>query len=118
MSIASRLKTFNRIELASLAFYFVSGIVFLVFLPLTSFAPQLGLLGILSLLGGYCVFTKKHWTTWVLIVLFVAATTFSLYTLFSVGFSNAMIGVSMIVYAVLTWIFTGYLLLKKNPLTP
>lgn len=116
MSIMTILKDFNRIELAALIFYIVSGIIFLVYLALTS-APQLALLGIVSIISGYGVLTQRRWTPWLLIVLFVAATTFSLYTLAIVGFSNALFGVSLIVYAILTWVLTGYLLLRKNMLT-
>ena len=117
MSIMSKLKEFNRIELAALAFYLASGVIFLVYLPLLGFPPQLGLLGILSLIAAYGVFTKRWWTPWALVILFISATTFSLYTLIVIGFSNAPVASSMIVYAVLTWILTGYMLLKKTPLT-
>jgi hypothetical protein len=113
VTIATRLKSFSRIELASLAFYAVSGIIFLIFLPLTAFAPQLGLLGILSLIVAYGLFTKRGWATWLLFILLVTGLAFSLYTLYAVGFSNALVGVSMIVYAVLTLVSSVYILLKK-----
>ena len=113
MTIAAKLKSFNRIELASLAFYAVSGIILLVFLPLTSFAPQLGLLGILSLIVAYGLFTDRGWTPWLLFILLVAGLSFSLYTLYAVGFSNALVGISMIAYAALTLIFSVSFLLKK-----
>ena len=114
MSIATKLKNFNRIELAALAFYVVSGIILLVFLPLTDYPPQVGLLGILSLITFYGVFAKRAWAPWVIFILFAAASTFSIYTLAVTGFSNALIGASMTVYAVLTWIFAIYLLIIKR----
>ncbi len=114
MTLASKLKSFNRIELATLAFYAVSGIIFLVFLPLTDFAPQLGLLGVLNLIVAYGLFTKRGWASWLLFILFVSALAFSLYTLIAVGFSNALVGLSMVVYAALTLIFALYILLKKK----
>jgi hypothetical protein len=43
------------------------------------------------------------------------ATTISLYTLYVIAFTNWIVGVSMIVYAVLTWIFTLYIVLKRKP---
>jgi len=113
-SLASKLKSFNRVELAALAFYALSGIILLVFLPLTGFPPQLALLGILSLITDYGVFTKRGWAPWLLFVLFAGASTFSIYTLVVAGFSNMLLGISITVYAVLTWIFTGYLLLIKR----
>ena len=112
--IASRLKSFNRIEIAALAFYAISGIILLAFLPFIGFPPQLALLGILSLITDYGVFTKRRWAPWLLFVLFAAASTFSIYTLAVAGFSNALIGISITVYAVLTWIFAGYILLIKR----
>jgi uncharacterized membrane protein (DUF2068 family) len=118
VSIATKLKSFNRVELASIAFYAIAGVILLAFLPLTSFAPQLGLLGILSLIAAYGLFTKRAWMPWLVFVLFAAATAFSLYTLYSVGFSNALLGISMIPYAVLTWVFSLYILLKRKPLEP
>jgi len=114
VSLASKLKSFNRIELGSLAFYVISGIILLVYLPLTGYAPQLGLLGILSIIVVYSLFTKRAWAPWLIFILFVGASTFSLYTLVAAGFSNALLGVSMITYAVLTWIFTIYLLLIRR----
>jgi len=113
VTIATILKSFNRIELASLAFYAVSGIILLVFLPLTSFAPQLGLLGILSLIVAYGLFTKRGWAPWLLFILLVAGLAFSLYTLYAVGFSDVLVGLSMIAYAGLTLIFSATILLKK-----
>jgi hypothetical protein len=113
VTIATKLKSFNRIELASLAFYAVSGIILLVALPLTAFAPHLGLLGVLSLIVAYGLFNKRAWTPWLLFILLVSALAFSLYTLISVGFSNILVGTSMIVYSVLTLLSAGYILLKK-----
>jgi hypothetical protein len=113
-TLTSKLKNLNRIELAALAFYIVSGVILLVFLPLTSYAPQLGLLGILSLIVAYGIFTKRGWAQWPIFILFVAASTFSLYTLVVVGFSSALLGLSMVGYVVLTWIFAIYLLLIRR----
>ncbi|MGD0994578.1 MAG: hypothetical protein ABR909_03520 [Candidatus Bathyarchaeia archaeon] len=113
-SLASKLKSFNRIELAALAFYAITGIILLAYLPFTGFPPQLALLGVLSLITDYGVFTKRAWAPWVLFILFAGASTFSIYTLVVAGFSNALIGISMTVYAVLTWIFAGYILLIKR----
>jgi hypothetical protein len=118
VSLATKLKSFNRVELASIAFYAISGIILLAFLPLTSFPPQLGLLGILSLITAYSLFTRRAWAPWLVVILLAGASTFSLYTLYSIGFSNALIGIGMIAYAVLTWVFALYTLFKRKPLEP
>jgi len=114
VTLTSVLKSFSRLELAAILFYAVSGIILLVFLPLTSFAPQLALLGVLSLIVAYGLFAKGGWAPWLLFILLVASETFSLYTLYAVGFSNALVGISMVAYAVLTLLSAGYLLLKKK----
>jgi hypothetical protein len=113
-SLTSRLKGFNRIELAAIAFYAISGIVLLAYLPFTGFPPQVALLGILSLIVDYGIVTKRAWAPWILFILFAAASTFSINTLAVAGFSNALLGLSITVYAVLTWIFAGYLLLIRR----
>ncbi len=113
MSLATKLKTFKPFELASLSFYAVTGLILLVSLFLTNFPPHLAFLGILSLITAYSFFTKRAWTHWLVAAMFIIITAFSLDTLFSVGFSNALVGLSMLGYAVFTWIFTAYILLKK-----
>jgi hypothetical protein len=39
---------------------------------------------------------------------------FALDTLFSAGFTNPLVGVSMLAYAVFTWVFSAYILLKRK----
>ncbi len=114
MSIATKLKTMKRIELASLAFYAVTGILLLVALPFSDFAPHLALLGILSLTVAYSLFTKRFWTQWLIVVLFVAASVFAIFTLYSAGFNNLLVALSMLGYLFLTWIFAVYILLKRK----
>ena len=117
MSLAAltrRIKNFNRTELAALAFYALSGILLLAFLPLLGYPPLLGLLGILSLITGWSLFTRRAWASYLVFILFAAATVFSLWTLASAGFTDLLVGISMIVYAVLTIVFAVYLLLIRR----
>ena len=114
MSLATKLKTFKPFELASLAFYAVTGLILLAFLPLTGFPPHVGFLGILSLITAYSLFVKRGWATWLVAVLFIINTAFSLDILFSVGFSNVLVALSVVAYAVLTWVFTAYIILKRK----
>jgi len=113
-ALTHRIKGFNRTELAALAFYALSGILLLVFLPLTGYPPQIGLLGILSLITGWGIFTRRNWASYLVFVLFAAATVFSLWTLAAAGFTNVLVGISMTVYAVLTIVFAVYLLLIRR----
>jgi hypothetical protein len=114
VSLAFKPESHSRIDLASTAFYAVSGIILLVFLPLTGFAPQLGLLGVLSVIVAYGVFTERKWAPWINVILFIGASTFAIYTLVSIGFSNIIIALEMIAYLVLTWLFAWFNILKRK----
>jgi hypothetical protein len=101
--------------LAPVAFYVAVGIIFLILLPLANFPPHIGLTGILSLITAYGIFKKRFWALWLVVALFAVATTISMYTLYVFAFTNWIVGVSMIVYAVLTWLVTLYIVLKRKP---
>ena len=114
MSLASKLQV-GRIELASTAFYAVSGVILFVFLFLTGYPPHVAFLGVLSLIVAYGVFSQRKWGPWVNFVLFVGVSTFTIYTLISIGFSNVIVAVEMIAYVALTWVFAYYNMLKRKP---
>ena len=114
MTFASALKNASLTTLAPVAFYATAGIVFLILLPLAGFPPHIGLTGVVSLITAYGLFKKRFWAPWLVAALFFVATTFSLYTLYYILFSNWIVGVSMIAYAILTWVFTAYTLLKRK----
>jgi len=114
MSIRTRLGIESREMVAVLFFYVVVGVVFLASLPLTDFAPQLGIIGIFSLVTAYGALKKRSWAIWPVIILFFAGTTFSLYTLYFSLPSNYILGLGTIVYLILTWVFTGYLVSKRR----
>jgi hypothetical protein len=114
MSSASKPRTADISALAPVTFYGAVGIILLVLLPLTNFPPHVGLTGVLSLITAYGLLKKSFWAIWLVGALFAVATTFSLYTLFFIGFSNLVVGLSMVAYAILTWVFTVYLILKRK----
>ena len=114
MSFRSKLKTADVRTLVQAAFYGAVGIILLALLPFADFPPHIGLTGILSLVTAYGIFNKSFWAVWLVAALFAVATTVSLYTLYVVQFSNWLVGISMVAYAVLTWIFTAYILLKRK----
>jgi hypothetical protein len=115
MSFTSKLKTADFRALAPVIFYGAVGIIFLALLPIANFPPHIGLTGILSLVTAYGIFKKRFWALWLVVALFAVATTFSLYTLYVIAFSNWIVGISMIVYAVLTALFTLHIVLKRKP---
>jgi hypothetical protein len=92
----------------------IVGIVFLASLPLTNFAPHLGIIGIFSLIAAYGTLKKRSWAIWPVIILFLAGTTFSFYTLYYCFPSNYVLGIGATVYLILTWVFTGYLVSKRR----
>jgi hypothetical protein len=114
VSFRSKLKTVDVRTLALAAFYGAVGIIFLALLPFANFPPHIGLTGILSLVTAYGIFKKSFWAVWLVGALFAVATTISLYTLYVVQFSNWLVGISMVAYAILTWIFTAYIILKRK----
>ena len=114
MSLSKRLKTFKPFQLAAIAFYAVTGLILLAFLPLTGYPPHLVFLGIFSLITAFSLFAKRAWAPWLVAILFVTITAFSLDTLISAGFSNVLVGLGMLGYAILTWVFTAYILLKRK----
>ena len=114
MPFGSKLKTADVKTLAPVTFYGVVGVLFLALLPFANFPPHIGLTGILSLITAYSLFKKRFWAVWLVVALFFVATTFSLYTLYYIIFSNWIVGISMIIYAVLTWAFTAYVVLKRK----
>jgi hypothetical protein len=114
VSLSKRLKTFKPFQLASIAFYAVTGLILLAFLPLTGYPPHLGFLGIFGLITAYSLFEERGWAPWLVAILFIVNTAFSLDVLFSVGFSNILVALSMLAYVTLTWVFTASLLLKRK----
>jgi len=111
----SKLKTADFRELAPVIFYGGVGILLIVLLPFANFPPHIGLTGALSLVTAYGILKNRFWAFWLVIALLAVATTISLYTLSVVAFTNWIVAISMIAYAVLTWIFTLHLALKRNP---
>ncbi len=111
MSITSRIG--SKGLFATSIFYTIVGIVFLVLLPLSGFAPHIGLLGIISLITAYGLFRKRAWSFWLIIILFVSATTFAIFMVYGNLAKEPFTSLVMVAYLILTWIFTGYAALKR-----
>ncbi len=115
MSFASKLKTADIGKLAPVAFYAAVGIIFLVLLPFANFPPHIGLTGALSVVTAYGLLKNRFWAMWLVAALFVVAMTFSLYTLYYIGFNNLAVSLIIVAYAILTLVFTLHLVLKSRP---
>lgn len=96
--------------LLCVAFYGIIGILFFVLLPFNNYPPHVGLTGILSLITAYGLFTKRFWAPWLVAALVFVATAFSLVTLYFTLISDLLVSFILIVYAVLSWLFTIYIL--------
>ena len=106
-NLASKIKTQTPTSLASIAFYGIAGIIFLIMLPLSGFPPHVGLIGITSIFAAYGLLIQRKWANWLVAALFFVATVFSLYTLYFVISTDIVAAAGMIAYAILTWIFTA-----------
>ena len=113
--MASKLRAASRAELLCIIFYIVSGVMLLVLLPFSNFAPHLALVGILSFITAVTLLTKKSWVMWFVAVLFVVVATFSLSTMFSIGFSNLFVTASLAAYFAIALIATLFLGLWRKP---
>jgi uncharacterized membrane protein (DUF2068 family) len=114
MSITSRIG--SKGIFATSIFYAVVGIVFLILLPMSGFAPHIGLLGIISLVTAYGFFRKRIWSFWLVVILFISATTFAVFVIYDVMASELFTSLVMVAFLLLTWIFTGYAILKRKTL--
>jgi len=116
MSLGSRLRIESWGMFATSFFYAIVGIAFLALLPMSGFPPDIGILGILSLITAYGMFRKRAWSFWLVIILFFANTTFSLIVIFSVLTTYYLLGIGMVFYLILTWVFTAYVASKRQTL--
>ena len=114
MPFTSKLKNIGLGELLSAVFYGVVGILFLALLPFTNYAPHLGLTGILGLVAAFGIVTKRFWGIWLVVGYFFVATVFSLVTLYYTVGTNLLVSLGMAVYAVLTWVFTVYIVKNRK----
>jgi hypothetical protein len=114
MSIIAKIG--NKGMFVTSIFYAAVGIIFLVLLPSTDFAPHIALLGVFSLVTAYGLLRKRAWSFWLVLILFVSGTTFALFMIYDALVNAFLIAIGMIAYLILTWVSTGYAALKRNTL--
>ena len=115
MTITTKQKRINRIQLISFGFYLVTGILLLLFLLATGFPPHISFLGIVSLITAYSLYAKRVWAPWLVFILLVTNTVFSGITLYAVGLRNLLVTTMLLPYLVLTWyVSVELLILKRN----
>lgn len=117
MSLGFRPKMENIGMFAAATFYAVAGIICFAILAVVDFRlVHIGIIGILSLITAYGLVMKRSWSIWLVVILFFAATIFSVYTLYYLGLRDLILGLSMIAYLILTWGFTAYTAAKRKML--
>ncbi|MEM2119051.1 MAG: hypothetical protein QW840_02890 [Candidatus Bathyarchaeia archaeon] len=113
MSLKSKLGIESTGMLVAFLFYVVVGIVFLVMLAMLGPMPHTAVIGILNILTGYGVFKRRKWTVWFAAIMFVVATTFSAYMLiYLIG--DYFTAAGLLAYLVLAWVFTGYVMTRRD----
>jgi hypothetical protein len=125
MSLKSRFKLENPWMFITSLFYLIAGVMFFYILALEPGLFHLGLLGALSLTSAYGTLKARRWTLWFVTALFIIGTSFALITLYysmkSFGsfFPNTEVGLlntCLVIYTVLTWTFSIYVMAKRKTL--
>ena len=114
MSFASKID--SKGIFTSSIFYLVVGVVFLALLPLNDYPPHIGLLAIFSLGAAYGLLRKRSWSLWFVLVLFFSGTTFAAFMIYAILSQNLMYVVVLVVYLILTWVFTIYIAARRDVL--
>jgi SNF family Na+-dependent transporter len=107
LQVASKFRALSPTSLATVAFYGVAGILFIILTFLSGFAPHIAILGIVSLAAEYGLFAKRNWAVWLVGALLFIGTTFSVVSLYYVVGLDILTTVGMVAYLVLTWVFTA-----------
>lgn len=116
MSVGSKLGLEGKGMLAASVFYAVVGAAFLAWMFLASFPVHLGIIAVFSLVTAYALLRKRGWAVWFVLVSFFTATTFAAFVIYGFVTSNLLLGLVMIAYLVLTWVFTAYVANERGSL--
>ena len=116
MSLRSKLKVENVGLFVVSVFYAVVGVISFVVLSSDVGLIHIGIIGIFSLITAYGLFRRRVWSIWFVATLLLLATTVSIYTLYFLAGRDSFLDVSMILYFILTWVFTAYVVVKRKTL--
>ncbi|MEM2104900.1 MAG: hypothetical protein QXV21_00285 [Candidatus Bathyarchaeia archaeon] len=116
MSIKSKFKIESTGMLLTFVFYLVAGVLCFYFLAMNLSLIHVGMIGILSIITAYGVFSNRFWAFWTAIILFFMVTTFSAVMLYYFFGTDLIIDLGFTAYLILTWISTAYLTSKKEKL--
>ncbi|MCJ7699406.1 hypothetical protein MUO56_04070, partial [Candidatus Bathyarchaeota archaeon] len=116
MSLSSKLKLEGKGMLAASVFYAVVGVAFLVWMFLAGFPFHFAIIALFSLVSAYALIMKRGWAIWFVMICFFAATTLTAFIIYGCVTSNVLLGLGMVAYLVLTWVFTAYVANKRSSL--
>jgi len=117
MSLKSKLKIEDVGIFAASIFHVAVGVICFVVLATVDFGLiHIGLVGIISLATAYGLFRRRLWALWSIFVVSFMATALAFSMLYYTVGSDILIDAAMIVYLVLTWIFTVYVASKRSKL--
>ncbi|MEM0096218.1 MAG: hypothetical protein QW660_06245 [Candidatus Bathyarchaeia archaeon] len=117
MSLKLKLKVEDAGILAASIFHVAIGIACFVVLALVDPGlVHIGLLGIISLATAYGLFKRRFWALWSIFVVAFMATVLSFSMIYFTMGSDILIDITMIVYLILTWMFTVYVASKRGKL--
>lgn len=116
MSIKSKLKIESAGMLLASIFYLVAGVICFFFLTTNPSLIHIGIIGVLSVITAYGVFSKRFWAFWTATILFFMITAFSTVMLYYFFGTNVIMDLSFMAYLILTWISTAYLASKRKNL--
>jgi len=117
MSLKSKLKVEDAGIFAASIFHVAVGIICFVVLATVDFGLiHIGLVGIISLATAYGLFRRRLWALWSIFVVSFMATALAFSMLYYTVGGNILTDTAMIVYLVLTWIFTVYVASKRRKL--
>jgi len=107
----------NPLALSFAAFYLVSAALFFYSLVMDPGMTHVGLIGILSLITAFGVFRRERWSVWLAFLVFCIANAFSITTLLNpltAEIGGTILEVTLIVYLIIIWISTFYLIAKRE----
>lgn len=114
MPLKSMFKIESKGAIAASAFYLIVGIICFVILATNLSFIHVGIIGILSLLAAYGFVKERVWTLWIVVIIFFVATAFSVSMLYYYFGRAILLDFSMIIYLILTWVFTAYAIAKRR----
>ncbi|MEM2419407.1 MAG: hypothetical protein QXL38_00280 [Candidatus Bathyarchaeia archaeon] len=117
MSLKSKLKIEDTGIFAASIFHIAVGITCFVALTTVDHGLiHIGLIGVISLATAYGLLQGRSWALWSIFVATFMATVLAFSMLYYTMGSDILIDTAMIVYTILTWIFTVYVTSKRKKL--